>query len=202
MKKDAVEADSYPWQCWRPEELARRLHGQALPWCVVGGWALDLWHGRQTREHEDLEFTVLREDLAACRHALAGLSFYAAGDGRVAALRADEAPSEDIFQVWCLETAAGCWRADMMVEPGTPAVWAYKREPALTRPRQEMVGLSASGIPFLLPAGVLLFKAKYRRPKDEQDFELALPTLPATERAWLRQALMRLHPGHEWIGRC
>lgn len=202
MDVSTAALDALPWLCWQPDELARRLHRIDRPWCVVGGWALDLWHGRQTREHDDLEFTVLREDIARFRQALAGLSFYAAGDGQVAALASAEAPAADIFQIWCLEDAAGCWRADMMVEPGTPGTWAYKRDPGLTRPRRDMVAVSATGIPYLRPAGVLLFKAKYQRPKDEQDFERALSAMTAGERAWLKQALMLQHPGHAWIGRC
>ncbi|WP_425358733.1 nucleotidyltransferase domain-containing protein [Aminobacter aminovorans] len=46
--------DHDAWCAWHPTELARHLTGVSLPWCVVGGWALDLWHGHQTREHEDL----------------------------------------------------------------------------------------------------------------------------------------------------
>lgn len=87
----------------------------------------------------------------------------------------------------------------MMLEAGTPDLWVYKRAPSLTRPRGEMVWRTAEGIPSLNPAAVLLFKAKDRRPKDEADFALAQPRLPAAERRWLRDCLERLHPGHGWI---
>ena len=50
--------DDDAWGAWHPADLARRLHGLERPWCVVGGWALDLWHGRQTRDHEDLELAT------------------------------------------------------------------------------------------------------------------------------------------------
>jgi Aminoglycoside-2''-adenylyltransferase len=33
------------------------------PWCIVGGWAIDLWLEEHTRPHEDIEISVLREDL-------------------------------------------------------------------------------------------------------------------------------------------
>ena len=61
-----------------------------------------------------------------------------------------------------------------------------------------MVSRTAGGIPYLNPAAVLLFKAKHRRPKDEEDFAYAVPKLPAAERRWLRDCLERLHPEHEW----
>jgi hypothetical protein len=62
--------DQEAWDAWHPGELARRLAGIDRPWCVVGGWALDLWHGRVTREHHDLEFTVLRKDFGRFRKKL------------------------------------------------------------------------------------------------------------------------------------
>src|SRR5690348_7365284 len=31
-------------------------------WAVAGGWAIDMWLGRQTRDHHDIEVAVLRDD--------------------------------------------------------------------------------------------------------------------------------------------
>lgn len=187
------------WRPWHPVELAQRLRGVSKPWCIVGGWALDLWHGEQTREHEDLEFTVLRDDLALFRQALAGQRFYTAGSGMVEPLPDGCEPPSDISQIWCWDEAADCWRVDMMIEPGTPLTWIYKRDPAIARPRAEMVEYTREGLPFLKPAAILLFKAKYQRSKDEADFRQAVPKLAAPERQWLRACLQALHPGHDWL---
>ncbi len=191
--------DHGAWSAWHPAEVAGRLNGISRPWCIVGGWALDLWHGQQTREHEDLEFTVLRQDLCIFRDVLKGIEFHTAGDGVVEHLPAHEEPPAAISQIWCLDVEEQRWRVDMMIEPGTPASWVYKRDPAISRPRVEMVETTAEGIPYLKPAAVLLFKAKYRRAKDEIDFESAVPKLPALERLWLKAALAACHPGHEWL---
>jgi hypothetical protein len=37
------------------EAVARVMAGFPRPWFVSGGWAIDLFVGRVTREHEDLE---------------------------------------------------------------------------------------------------------------------------------------------------
>lgn len=190
--------DEIPWTPWHPRDLAHRLRQVSAPWCVVGGWALDLWHGRETRAHEDLEFTVLPDDLPQFRDALGDLDIHTAHDGAVVPLPADARPAPEIAQFWCLDRPAGCWRVDMMLEPGTPEVWAYKRDPTLRVPRADMIARTADGIPYLVPAAVLLFKAKYCRVKDERDFALALPRLPEPERARLRDWLDRFHPGHPW----
>lgn len=187
------------WSPWHPAELARRLDGVERPWCIVGGWALDLWHGKQTREHEDIEFTVLRDDVPLFRAALHGMEFFTAHDGVVAPLAAEAEPAEDRYQIWCLAPAERRWRADMMIEPGTTDSWVYKRDRAITRPRAEMVDVTGQGIPYLKPAAVLLFKARHRRDKDETDFRAALPGMAKEERLLLKQWLGRLHPGHDWL---
>lgn len=198
MNNQAVVPDQNAWEPWSPAELSRRLERVSRPRCIVGGWALDLWHGKKTREHDDLEFTVLRDDLGIFRRELNDMEFYTVNDGVLELLAADREPTPEIFQIWCFDRAAGRWRVDMMIEPGTNDSWAYKRDPQIKRPRTEMVGLTADGIPYLNPPAVLLFKAKHRRPKDEEDFANALPKLPPSERRWLRDCLERLHPDHEW----
>ncbi len=192
--------DHDAWSAWHPLELAARLSGVTKPWCVVGGWALDLWHGQQTRDHDDLEFTVLRADVGTFRQTLHGLDFYTAGSGVVTPLPQDTEPPADIAQIWCLDSAERRWRVDMMIEPGTPQTWVCKRDPQIVGSRHEFVRATSEGIPYLAPAPILLFKAKYQRAKDEVDFENALPKLTVPERAWLKASLERVHPEHDWIG--
>jgi hypothetical protein len=187
------------WSAWHPAELARRLAGVARPWCVVGGWALDLWHGVETRPHEDLEFTVLRDDFSLFRAALSGLRFHAVSDGQVELLAAEVEPPTNIAQVWCEDVAARRWRVDMMLEDGTPDIWVYKRDPSIRLPRRAMVRTSDEGIPYLAPEAVLLFKAKYQRQKDEADFTMALPKLDTAQRRWLKAAIAKADPIHAWM---
>lgn len=163
MNNQAVVPDQNAWEPWSPAELSRRLERVSRPWCIVGGWALDLWHGKKTREHDDLEFAVLRDDLGIFRRELNDMEFYTVNDGVLELLAADREPTPEIFQIWCFDRAAGRWRVDMMIEPGTNDSWAYKRDPQIKRPRTEMVGLTADGIPYLNPPAVLLFKAKHRQ---------------------------------------
>ncbi|RYE56189.1 MAG: amino acid transporter [Rhizobiaceae bacterium] len=193
--------DEEAWDAWHPAELAQRLAGVDRPWCVVGGWALDLWHGRETREHHDLEFTVLREDFDRFRRVLTGMAFYTVNSGVFEVLREEAEPDPSISQVWCWDIAAARWRVDMMIEPGTPEIWICKRDHAITRPRGEIVGRSVEGVPYLGPSAILLLKAKHQRPKDEADFDMALPLLETSEKAWLKSCLGRLYPEHDWNAR-
>ncbi|MGV1795227.1 nucleotidyltransferase domain-containing protein [Rhizobium sp. A37_96] len=188
------------WNAWHPADLMQRL-GADIHWYVVGGWALDLWHGRQTRNHEDLEFAVLPEDVDRARALLGELAFFSVVDGHIEHLPSSVPPPAHVTQLWGADPKEGCWRVDMMPERGTPATWVYKRDPTLKLPRNDIIRKTAEGLPYLGPAAVLLFKARHRREKDDQDFDLALPRLSASERADLRKWLERLHPDHDWMAR-
>ncbi len=181
---------------WTPAEVTARLSGLDISWCVVGGWAIDLWLGRQTREHGDLEIAILRPDLARVRAHLADFRFYAVGDGEVIAL--DE-PSPDKHQTWIEDPRTQLWCVDVMLELGDAETWIYRRDPTIRRARSLMIGRTADGIPYLQPEGMLLFKAKAVRPKDEADFAVAAPLLSREAKAWLRDALAHAHPGHPWL---
>jgi hypothetical protein len=187
------------WSPWTPDELAQRLDGFARPWCVVGGFAIDLFLDATTRPHLDLEIAVARADLPLVRAHLPQLVFHAVGDGSVRRLRADEAPPLDRHQSWGLDERAGAWRVDVMVEPGDADWWVYRRDEQIRRPRAEMVSESERGVPYLRPEGTLLFKAKRMSPKDDLDFAACLPRMETTARAWLADALRTTHPGHAWI---
>lgn len=189
------------WDAWRPEEAARRLAGVSASWCVVGGWALDLWLGRDTRRHEDLEIAIPRADFPAVRAALAGFDLYVVGDGETRALAADALPPADKHQNWVCEPAAQAWRMDVMLEPGDAETWVYRRRPGLSAPRAFMTGITPDGVPYLKPHGALFYKAANPRPKDEADFAVAAPLLDEAARAWLRGALERLQPDSPWIAR-
>src|SRR5947209_6890306 len=58
-----------------PLKLDRLLGGFRRPWLLAGGWALDLFLGRVTREHHDLEILLRRADQRALRRYLAGWEF-------------------------------------------------------------------------------------------------------------------------------
>lgn len=193
------------WHAWSPAELAARLDGLDVPWCVVGGWSIDLAAGRETREHEDLEIAILRPHLPAIRRRLGdGFVFHAVGDGEVRRLANGAAPPPLRHQTWVLDAAADEWRVDVMVEPGSDEEWVYRRDPSITAPRSTMVATTPDGIPYLRPHGALLYKAKATpgiRPKDEHDLVVGRSLLSSAERAWLATALDRISPGHPWRSR-
>ena len=189
------------WDAWTPAEAAARLRGVDVPWCVVAGWAVDLFLGEQTREHEDLEIEILHSDFPAVRRHLPDLEFFAAGSGHIVALALEEEWDAEWHQRWVLEPQGQKWRCDLMLQPGDAQTWVYRRDQSIRAPRAQMIDTTSDGIPFLRPEGVLLYKAKVARPKDEADLAACLPRMTDSSRQWLADALERVHPGHPWVAR-
>lgn len=174
------------------------MQGADVPWCVVGGWAIELFLGRAHRHHEDIEVAVPRSCFSVVREHLAGYRFHTAGDGEVRELRDGEEPSSTRHQHWLLDREANAWRMDLMLEPGDVETWVFRRDERITAPRSRMIG-RRSAVPYLRPEGVLLYKAKLCREKDEVDFTACLPVMDARARAWLARALELVHPRHAWL---
>ena len=188
---------------WTPEQAAAALDGVTAPWAVAGGWALDLWLGEQTREHEDLEIAVPAGFFPEIQAPLEnlGLKLFENDNGQMTALAQGEAPGRG-FQTWVMDPAVNGWVLDVFREPGDAQTWIYRRTGELSAPRALASGRTAGGIPFVAPQIVLLFKAYVTpRDKDEADFALAAPRLSAAARDWLAAGLEVIRPGHPWIER-
>src|SRR5260221_6218307 len=73
-----VRPDDAEWAAWTPQEAARRLAGVEAPWAVSAGWAIDLFLGRERRQHEDLEIGVPADRFNEVASALGELEFHIA----------------------------------------------------------------------------------------------------------------------------
>jgi Aminoglycoside-2''-adenylyltransferase len=91
--------------------VAERLADVDVPWCVVAGWALDLFRGHETREHEDLEIAVPVGRFDVIRAALADFEFEVVGSGRRWPL---DSPAFDVMtQTWARDPDNGVYRLDI-----------------------------------------------------------------------------------------
>jgi len=197
------------WEPWSPAEVQTRLHAVTAPWYIAAGWALDLFRGEQTREHEDIEIGLPNtpEAFGEVRAALAGCEFEAVGDGHFWPV--DSPAFALTHQTWVSETRPAkpdrrserVYRLDVFREPHRHGRWVCRRDETIVLPYDQVIRRDQDGIPYLAPQFVLLFKAKATRPKDQADFDGLLPLLAPAERSWLAGALRRGYPGHEWLER-
>lgn len=186
------------WQPWPPRVAADRLAGLEVPWYVAGGWAVDLFRGGPTREHEDLEVAVPQRHFALVAERFPDCDFYVPSDGRVDPLADDLLDDPERHQTWALDRAEQVWRLDVFREPHDGDTWICRRDERIRLPYAEIIRHAADGVPYLAPEVVLLFKAKATRDKDQHDFDGALPLLDVAQRAWLDGALGLVHPHHPW----
>ena len=188
------------WAAWHPREVAARLAACPVTWCVAAGWAIDLYLGRQTREHSDLEIAIPRTAFPVLRPWLAGFELYEAVSGTVRRLGDEEWPGTEGHQVWVCDPEVRMWRLDTFLEPGDALTWVCHRDERVRVPVKEAIRRTAEGIPYLAPECVLIAKAKHARDKDEADLTQVLPTLDGRTRIWLADSIELAHPDHRWIG--
>lgn len=177
--------------------MARLLRDVDAPWYVTAGWALDLFRGRQTRDHDDLEIAVPASGLAEIQQALSGCDLHAVGGGLAHPLTSETLAEH--HQTWVRERATGLWRLDIMREPWGRDTWVFRRDARIRLPRDRVIASTADGIPYARPEVALLYKAKNARPKDDDDLAGVLSLLDPGARRWLTGSLELVHPGHRWL---
>lgn len=175
----------------------------AVPgWWIAGGWAIDLWLGKQTRDHVDLDIATLRKNQRILWRRLDGWDLHLATAPEVLEpwpTRGTVPPP--LHAVWCRQTPSSPWAFETLLNDSNGADWIFRRDQSVRLPLVQIGRITSDGIPYLVPEIVLLDKAKNVRPNDEKDLEAVLPALGADGRSWLSAALDTVHPDHPWIKR-
>jgi hypothetical protein len=180
------------------EGVSRALGGFGAPWCVAGGWALDLFLGFVTRAHGDVDVALFREDQLRLRAHLADWTFEKVEGGALASWRQDEWLRLPVHEVHASRAGA---RLELLLAEREGEDWVYRRDARVRLPAARLVVRTEAGLPVLTPEVVLLYKAKAPRAVDASDFEAVRGRLSGAQRAWLRQALEVAHPGSAWAER-
>ncbi len=182
-----------------PAAVAALMAGFPVPWAIAGGWAIDLFLGRETRPHADVDVALFRADQAAPRAHLPGWSFRKVSGGAFAEWEDGEWLSAPLHEIHARSPSGET--LEFLLNERDGGDWVFRRDARVRCRADRVIVMSEMGIPHLCPAVVLLYKAKAPRPADEQDFEAVRAALSAAQREWLRAALATVHPDHPWMGR-
>lgn len=194
-----IEALPARWSsCWTPGEVTRRLAGVTTHWYVAAGWALDLFRGKQTREHGDLEIAIPAASFPEVRDRFPGHAFDAVSRGRIWENATPEVLAVT-HQTWLRDPATGNYLLDVFREPHDGTTWICRHEETIRLPYSQLIQHTEDGIPYLAPELVLLFKAKHARPKDQADFRETIPQMSSAQRANLAAFLAYAYPAHRWL---
>lgn len=188
-----------PWAPRTPQDAATLFEGYDGLWWIAGGWAVEAFTG-VPRRHDDVDPSIPRSDVDALRRHLAGsLDVWEADEGRLRPMVEDsDRVSATCENLWLRRSGADPWEYDVILMDATSTTWTFKRDPSISLPLPEILW-ERDGITYLRPEVQLLHKARALRPKDQADFEACAPLLDPAHRAWLRQSLSTVHPGHRWL---
>ena len=185
----------------QPEQVAATIgpvmDGFGAPWCVAGGWALDLWLARRTRVHADVEVAVFRQDQALLHTHFPCWAFIARVDGRSEPWHPGDTLSLPVHEIHARSPDEQT--LEFLLNERDDMNWSFRRDVRIVRRLEEAIVSTEYGVDVLAPEIILLFKAKSPRDKDEADFHAALAALSHQQRLWLRSALLVCDPQHRWL---
>lgn len=184
-------------------KVAEVFSAYSRPWFIAGGWASDLFLGRVTREHEDVDVAVLRPHQLALREHLRRWDVRYA-DPNVRGVRlpwpAGQWLTLPVHELHAGRPSGDPAHVEVLLNEAVGPDWLYRRDPRVRLPLVRLALTSPDGIPFLAPEVVLLYKSKNPGPTDEQDFRACLPHLGPERAGWLVRALDLCDPEHGWLG--
>jgi GrpB-like predicted nucleotidyltransferase (UPF0157 family) len=183
------------------ETVANELSDFRQGWHISAGWALDLFLGRVTRVHHDVDVLISRVDQLPLQAYLTARDWklMTPWQGRLEPWPTQMYLERPRHQIHAFRDGQFI---DFHLGEIEPAMWRYRRAENISRSIERISLHSKTGIPFLAPEVVLLFKSKNtsgrERPKDQADFERIYPHLEPERRAWLIWALLETAPLHSW----
>ncbi len=183
-----------------PLSAAIAMVGFERPWCIAGGWAIDLWLGRVTRQHGDVETAILRDHQIEMRDYCHGWKFrIRAMDGRLVPWK-DTNRQMLMLPVHQLHATDRAGRPfEFLLNESDGIDWIYRRNFDVRLNLSKWTTRGFKGVPVLSPAIVLLYKSKQPREVDELDLRSAVDSLSDDQRTWLKLAIMRCDPDHAWL---
>jgi hypothetical protein len=185
-----------------PQKVASLLQGVGCRWGVAGGWALDLFLDRVTRQHQDIEVAIFREDQLVLREHLSfrGWSFEYVNQGRLSPWSIGESLELPIHEIWCRIQSGPLRRLEVLLNERQGDTFVFRRDARVVAPLDRTFIRSNSGIPVLAPEIVLLYKSKRAvEIKEQLDFSNVLDALDTERRRWLFANLAVDDPRHVWL---
>ena len=190
------------------QELSVLFEGVDFPWPICGGLAVDLFLGRETRTHGDIDLSIAEPDRdKVIAHMLGkGWRVYEYRGGGVVRPVTGPEQSEPGRNLMCLRDGCELVKFYSFQEGLLYHEFVHTGMEKLDfldllfHPTEDVKPvLERDGIPFLAPEAVLLYKASDpERAENQRDFKNVYPMLNEKQRRWLHENLARIYPEHSW----
>lgn len=182
-----------------PTKVAFLMRGFEPAWFIAGGWAIDLFLEKQTRAHKDIEIAIFRNDQLALQNHLKRWNLKKVINGEFSVWEKDEFLEPPVHEIHCFNEKRQPPLLEVLLNETKGEEWIFRRDKRITKPISKLFLTTTSGIKFLRPEVVLLYKSKNPREKDEQDFQTAAKYLDFESKEWLRDSLSICYTRHPWL---
>jgi len=208
-----IEIGGTPIRCipmslnlWNPlstDEVKRLFRSAERPYWISGGWAIDLFLGKSTRPHDDIDISIHRDDQLHFQNVLSDWDIRASdppGSGRLRPWSSGEFLNPPIHNLWCRKNSTGPWNLEVMLCKFENDEWVYRRNPKIRGPISSFGWQKEDGTRVIAPEIQLLYKSRSPRAKDNQDFENCVQKFSKEKTQWLHEAiLVDSGSSHPWI---
>jgi hypothetical protein len=172
------------------------MQGFDKPWAIAGGWSIDLFLDDVSREHDDIEIALFRNDQIAVREYLVGWNFMKVSKGNVESWELGESLVSPIHEMYAEKVNE---KIEILLNESDGEHWIYRRDTRIRRELSKIIMATKYGVPFLSPEITLLYKSKSLRPKDKMDFIITYPHMDFEQKNWFQESLKLIYVEHPWI---
>ena len=182
------------------QKVSSLFSGLPCHWSICGGWALDLFLDRVTRQHKDIDVAIARNDQFKVRAYLQqrGWSLQKAIDGALIPWLDEEWLALPVHCVWCRNEHYDPAFVELLLNEIDETQFSFRRDQSITLARERMSLQTLAGVPVLAPEIALLYKSNCPEEYDA-DFQITVDALSTSQRAWLKDSLIKLYVQHPWM---
>ncbi len=183
-------------------KLKKMLNNFTKPWYIAGGWAIDLYLGKKTRVHKDIEIAIFRQDQKELYEYLNDWTLYKVIPGQYKQEKwlRNEWLSLPIHELHTTSPSKEKYKInfEILLNESDHCYWYFRRNQQVKRHLYKIGRIGYQSIPYLSPEIVLLYKAKAPTIYDFHDFIQTIDLLAIEERTWLNKAIGYCYPSHPW----
>lgn len=185
------------------EEISELFTKTNKPFWLGGGYSLDFLIGKKTRDHDDLDFIIKREDQLSFQNILEGWDLQAAdppGTSTLFPWKMGHYYELPVHNVWCRKNESSPWDLELLFSEFEGDEWVYRRNRAIRGKMNTFAWKTDDGLMVLAPEIQLLYKSRSKRPKDFEDLHNCLSVLNQKQKTLLKNWIA-LDSGneHPWL---
>lgn len=187
----------------KPQEINDLMKDYKYTWFIAGGWAIDLFINSVTREHNDIEIGIFREEQYEMYKYFKDWTLKKVvkyeNKPKLEVWKENEYLCLPVHEIHGHNSNLNVNNIEILLNEKHEDYWIYRRNQNIKRNIQDTILISELGIPILSPEIVLLYKSSHNKEKDNKDFMSVIDKLSCSQKNWLRESLVVTNPNHEWL---